>query len=203
MILNLCVAKAALTHRSRDTRPLVSYGVWNWDTGSGSFGSCGFGGGVFMHHTCSCVYHRCLSDWDLGNLGIGSTPWALCPICWVIPKQCLWFVRAHCPSGDCHCEVPLPGGRLHGLLKCLGGWCMSSRIHTNTRTQNFPGEHYIVMRWSMLITSAVSGLNIMADRCMLTVYLYSFCAPLKIKKASQSSKALVTPSWVLDLQAIK
>lgn len=57
----------------------------------------------------------------------------------------------------------------------------------------------------MLITSAVSGLNIMADRCMLTVYLKkkSFCAPLKIKKASQSSKALVTPSWVLDLQAIK
>lgn len=55
----------------------------------------------------------------------------------------------------------------------------------------------------MLITSAVSGLNIMADRCMLTVYLYSFCAPLKIKKASQSSKALVTPSWVLDLQAVK
>ena len=123
--LPLCCQSSSDKWKQRHKqRPLVFCDVWNWATGSGSFGSCGFGGGVFMHHTCSCVYHRCLSDWDLGNLGIGSTPWALCHIRGVIPKQCLWCVRAHCPGGGCHCAVPLPGGCLHGLHQCLGGWCM-------------------------------------------------------------------------------
>ena len=51
--------------------------------------------------------------------------------------------------------------------RCLGGWCLSKRLHRNDRTQSFPAKHLIVTRWSML-TSLVNCFNTVAEQWRYT-----------------------------------
>lgn len=41
------------------------------------------------------------------------------------------------------------------------GWYWSKNIHRNVRTKGFLAEHCIVTRWSMLLTSPISGFNVL------------------------------------------
>lgn len=125
--VSTCVVKTALTHRGRDTKLLrLSCAVWHcilwvlWVLGV-----------AFMDRTCSCKSHRCLPDWVLGNLGIRSTPWALCHIPWVIPVQfCGAAGHIVLLGGPCHLDLLLPGGCLSGQHRCV-----SSSIYLSARTE--------------------------------------------------------------------
>ena len=46
------------------------------------------------------------------------------------------------------------------LQQCLSGLCCQSGTHVNARSQGFPAEHYILLRWSGLFTSPVNGFNV-------------------------------------------
>ena len=75
----------------------------------------------------------------------------------------------------------------------------------NARTQGFPGEHCIVTKWTVLITSPVSGFNVGADDINMTspgvIFLdftqYSSRATEDIiQQFSQSwLAALITRNW--------
>lgn len=63
---------------------------------------------------------------------------------------CVGMAQSPAWEGHCHQTVPMPWGGVFGLQPSLGGWCLSSGINTNDRTQGFPEEHCLVARWPML-----------------------------------------------------
>ena len=69
-------------------------------------------------------------------------------------------------GGHCHRVVLLWWGGVHSPQQCLDWWCVSSGIQVKSSTQVVPAEHRIMIRWSMLFTSPVSGFNVVADRCI-------------------------------------
>lgn len=62
-------------------------------------------------------------------------------------------------EGPGHQRVLIPWVALLGLRQSLGGLRL-----LNARTQGFRTKHYIVTRWSKLLTSHASGFNVVADR---------------------------------------
>ena len=95
-------------------------------------------------------------NWDLGNMGASSTTWALS---FLVPLQC---GKAYCPAiGDCRCHEGV-------YLVCNSFWVGGTCEVASTwmpGPEGFPAEHLIVMRWSVISTSPVSGFNVFADQC--------------------------------------
>ena len=104
--------------------------------------------------TCSTTYHRCSVDWDVGNSEACLTPWALCSI--PLPEQVLWCVRAPLPAGG---QQPL------GSAVAMTG-CTWSAMAFGLVVCVKESEHCIVTRCSLLFTSPVSGINVVADQCI-------------------------------------
>ena len=135
-------AKTAQTHRGTEsTRPLkMCCGIWHQDVSSRSFKSCKLWGGASIDRTClSSASHRC-------SIGLRSGEFGACAFALqTIPEPFLLCDTAHYPSerGYSHQGIPFPWKGVHGLQQCLGR-CYSS----------------------VLLTSPVSGHNVMPDQCI-------------------------------------
>ena len=139
-----CGSDLALTLRGMDTGPL---GLSCGGVGSWSLESWGLQGGAFADCTCSGTSDGCLirlrSRKFVGQVNaLSSSSHSSGPIksifCWPLPPK-----------------LPLLWGSVLGQEWCLGGWCMSSTIRVNARTQGFLAEPCVTTAWSMLFTSLV------------------------------------------------
>ena len=81
-----------------------------------------------------------------------------------------------------------PWGGALGLQWCLDGYCMSSGIYINVRTQGFSAEHCIVTRWSMIFSLPVSHFNVVTNwylcqktlSCHILGHLVAFNSTLRL-----------------------
>lgn len=113
-------------------------------------------------------------------------PQALCQPSWDHSLAGLRCCRVHFmlgASGDL-----FPWGGALGLQWCLDGYCMSSGIYINVRTQGFSAEHCIVTRWSMIFSLPVSHFNVVTNwylcqktlSCHILGHLVAFNSTLRL-----------------------
>lgn len=130
---------------------IVSCGDWQLDVGSKPFEwvavwglSC-----VLAHSGAS---HGCLIGLGFGAFGgkVNNLGSLLCSSSNFWTDFTGWQAAEGHWSWECHYME---------LCIWSGGWYMSSNIHMNASTQDFPVERCIVLKWWMLFNSAVIGFN--------------------------------------------
>lgn len=83
----------------------------------------------------------------------------------ITPEEFLWSGRTHCLAiGECCCHE----GHLPCLKQCFG---RSKKINTNAGIQHFPVEYCAVGIWSMLFTSTLVVLNVVANQYLSYIFL--------------------------------
>lgn len=80
---------------------------------------------------------------------------------------CIYLATSWIKITDCKADyVWLEGDAASRYVATmLDGWCMSSGIHMNVRTQGFQAQDCTLMRWWMLFTSPISLFFALAHRC--------------------------------------